>query len=276
MTGTLPTVTCIGELLWDVLPAGRVLGGAPANCAYHLAQLGLGVRLVTRLGRDELGAAAIDALQSRGLPTADVQWDERLPTGAAHVSLDPAGHASYRFVTPAAWDAIAAPAFDPEVVVFGSLAQRDPRSAAAVRGFAARAAVRVFDVNLRPPFTRLDAVIESLPLATLLKVNDDEAAQLASLLALPASLPEFAAALAARHGHRVVCITRGAAGAAMWTDGAWYETAGVPIVAVDTVGAGDAFLAALIRGWLAGEAPQHVLETANRRGASVAARSGAM
>jgi fructokinase len=134
----------------------------------------------------------------------------------------------------------------------------------------------VYDVNLRPPFTRFDAVIESLPLASLVKVNDDEAGQLAALLQLPASLPEFAAGLAARYGHRGVCITRGAAGAALWLDGAWYETAGVPIEPVDTVGAGDAFLAALIRGWLAGDPPLRMLEAANQRGAYVATRPGAM
>ncbi len=272
----LPTVTCIGELLWDVLPSGRVLGGAPANVAFHLRQLGLPVRLVTRLGRDEMGAAAHDALREHGLPVDDVQWDETLPTGAAHVTLDESGQASYRFVTPAAFDAIEAPEFVPEIVVFGSLAQRDERSAAALHHFVARASLRVYDVNLRPPFTSLDTVRRSLPLANLVKVNADEARLLAEALSLPAEPREFAQALAASCGTEVVCITRGAAGAALWRDAEWVEAPGVGVGAVDTVGAGDAFLAALVHGWASGLESATLLQRANQLGAYVAARRGAM
>jgi fructokinase len=272
----LQTVCCIGELIWDVLPSGSNLGGAPANVAYHLARLGLPVRMISRLGRDELGNAARDALQSRGVPICDLQWDDKLPTGAAHVVLDASGQAAYRFVTPAAWDAITLPAFTPEVVVFGSLAQRDARSASALLEFARRAAVRVYDVNLRPPFTAMEIVAQSLPLATLVKVNDEEAERIGTALQLPRHGRKFAEALAARFGVRLVCITRGAGGAAMWTGGAWFETDGVPIEPVDTVGAGDAFLAALIRGWLAGDEPPRIIERANRLGAYIATQCGAM
>lgn len=273
---TRPTVTCIGELLWDVLPDGRKLGGAPANVAFHLAQLGLPVRLVTRVGRDELGEAARGALQAHGLPTDDLQWDDALPTGAAHVLLDAAGIASYRFVTPAAWDAIAVPDYVPEVVVFGSLAQRDERSERAVHEFVARASVRVYDVNLRPPFTTLDIVRASLPLATVVKVNDEEAGLLAEAFGLPRELESLAAGLAERYGTQLICITRGASGAAIWARGTWAEAPGLPIEPLDTVGAGDAFLAALVHGWLAGDPATHILERANRLGAYVATRAGAM
>lgn len=276
MSPTPPTVTCIGELLWDVLPSGRVLGGALANVAFHLRQLGLPVRLVTRLGRDESGEAAREALRANGLPVDDVQWDDALPTGAAHVTLDAAGQAAYRFVTPAAFDAMEAPAFAPEVVVFGSLAQRDERSASALQAFVARAARRVYDVNLRPPFTPMAIVARSLPLANVVKVNVEEAALLAQALSLPVDLPAFAAELAGRYGIEVVCITRGPGGAAAWRAGEWAEVPGVTVEAVDTVGAGDAFLAALVQGWLAGAAPRELLERANRLGAYVAARRGAM
>ena len=272
----LPTVTCIGELLWDVLPSGRVLGGAPANVAFHLRQLGLPVRLVTRLGRDELGTAARDALREHGLPVDDVQWDDSLPTGAAHVTLDDAGQASYRFVTPAAFDAIEAPDFAPEIVVFGSLAQRDKRSAAALQAFVERASLRVYDVNLRPPFTNLETVRRSLPRANLVKANADEAALLAEAFSLPTDLRDFAAALAASYGTELVCITRGASGAALWRRGEWVESAGVTIDAVDTVGAGDAFLAALVHGWATGLATGVLLQRANQMGAYVAGRRGAM
>ena len=95
------TIACVGELLWDVLPDGRTLGGAPANVAYHLGRLGHVARLVTRVGRDEPGGAARAVLAARGIDVADVQMDGELPTGAAHVTLDSQGHAAYRFVTPA-------------------------------------------------------------------------------------------------------------------------------------------------------------------------------
>ena len=271
-----PSIACVGELLWDVLPDARTLGGAPANVAYHLARLGHPATLVTRVGRDEPGEAARALLAARGVPVANVQWDDALPTGAAHVTFDASGQPAYRFVTPAAFDAIEPPPVVPDVVVFGTLAQRDARSASTIRHMAAAARVAVYDVNLRPPFTSLDAVAASLPLATIVKLNDDELGTLAEALGLPAERSAFARRLAVRYGARVVCVTRGAAGAGLLLGGRWHETAGIATSAVDTVGAGDAFLAALLEGWLGGRAPGAILERANRLGAHVAAQRGAM
>jgi fructokinase len=270
------TIACVGELLWDVLPTGRTLGGAPANVAYHLARLGRAVTLVTRVGRDELGDAARAELAARGVPVADVQVDAALPTGAAHVTLDAHGHASYRFVTPAAFDALEPPAHAPHVVVFGTLGQRDPRAAATIRRLAAAARVAAYDVNLRPPHTSIDTVIASLPLATLVKLSEEEAVTLASALGAPADHAAFARFMNERFGARLVCVTRGAAGAGLWSGGEWHDVAGIAANAVDTVGAGDAFLAALLDGWLAGRAPVEMLERANRLGAYVATQRGAM
>jgi len=266
----------MGELLWDVLPEGRTLGGAPANVAYHLARLGASATLVTRVGRDEPGEAARAALAAHGVSVADVQWDETLPTGSAYVTFDAHGQPVYRFVTPAAFDAIEPPLHAPEVVVFGTLAQRDSRSAATIQRLAMNARVAAYDVNLRPPFTSLDAVLASLPLATLVKLNEDELATLAAAFALPTEPREFAGAVAQRYGARVVCITRGRQGAGLMMDGRWYETAGIVTSTVDTVGAGDAFLAALLHGWLDGGTPDAILDRANRLGAYVAAQRGAM
>jgi fructokinase len=270
------TIACVGELLWDVLPTGRTLGGAPANVAYHLARLRRDVTLVTRVGRDEPGDAARAELAARGLPVADVQGDAALPTGAAHVTLDAHGHASYRFVTPAAFDALEAPAHAPGVVVFGTLGQRDPRAAATIRRLATGARVAVYDVNLRPPHTSIDTVLASLPLATLVKLSDEEAATLAAAFGTPTAHAAFARTLSERFGARLVCITRGVGGAGLWTGGDWHDVAGIAANAVDTVGAGDAFLAALLDGWLSGRAPAGILERANRLGAYVATQRGAM
>jgi fructokinase len=269
-------IACIGELLWDVLPSGRTLGGAPANVAYHLMRLGHAATLVTRVGRDELGDAARADLVAHGLGVADVQVDEALPTGAAHVTLDALGHATYRFVTPAAFDAIEPPAWAPQVVVFGTLAQRDARSAAVIRRVAAMARFAVYDVNLRPPHTSLDTVIASLSLATLVKLNADEAALLAAALDVSAEPGDLARHICARHGCRLVCITRGGDGAGLWAEGEWHEAVGIAVATVDTVGAGDAFVAALLAGWLEGRTPAETLGRANQLGAYVATRRGAM
>jgi fructokinase len=270
------TIACVGELLWDVLPDGRTLGGAPANVAYHLGRLGHAARLVTRVGRDEPGEAARAVLAARGIDVADVQMDGELPTGAAHVTLDSEGHATYRFVTPAAFDAIERPAYSPGVVVFGTLAQRDARSAATIRRMAVAARVAVYDVNLRPPHTPMETVLASLPLATLVKFSEEEAASLAVALGISAEHGAFARHLCERYGSQLVCITRGAGGAGLWTGGGWHDAAGIATDTADTVGAGDAFVAALLAGWLEGRAPAEIIDRANRVGAHVAARRGAM
>jgi len=270
------TIACVGELLWDVLPDGRTLGGAPANVAYHLARLGHAATLVTRVGRDELGDAARAELAARGLDVAQMQVDDELPTGAAHVTLDSEGRAAYRFVTPAAFDAIEPPARTPDIVVFGTLAQRDARSAGTIRRLAAAARIGVYDVNLRPPHTSVPAVLASLPSAALVKVSEEEAATLAAALGTSAEHRAFARHLSERYGSQLVCITRGAGGAGLWTGGQWHDAAGIATDKADTVGAGDAFVAALLAGWLEGRAPAEILERANRLGAYVATRRGAM
>jgi len=270
------TIACVGELLWDVLPDGRTLGGAPANVAYHLGRLGHAAAVVTRVGRDAAGDAARAELAVRGVAVADVQVDAELPTGAAHVTLDAQGHAAYRFVTPAAFDAIELPERVPDVVVFGTLAQRDARAAGTIRRLAAAARVALYDVNLRMPYTSLEAVLASLPLAAVVKLSEDEAATLAAALGASGEHRALARYVSERYGSRLVCITRGAGGAGLWTGGQWHDAAGIATHALDTVGAGDAFVAALLAGWLEGRAPAEILERANRLGAYVATRRGAM
>ena len=268
------TIACVGELLWDILPAGRVLGGAPANVAYHLSRLGCDSRLITRVGADERGEAAIEALSERNMATAEIQVDPKLPTGAAYVQLDGA-HARYEFETPAAWDAIEAPATGVDVIVFGTLAQRDARSAATIRQLARDAALAFYDVNLRAPYTTFDLVLESLRLATVVKVNEVEIAALASELRVPAEPPGFAAAIASRFPAKAICVSLGAQGAGLWTSGQWIELRAPHVVVADTIGAGDAFLAALVEGILSTRSTESALARAIALGSFVATRSGA-
>jgi fructokinase len=268
------TVACAGELLWDVLPSHRVLGGAPANVAYHLSRLGCDSRLITRVGADERGDAAIRMLGDRGMRTTDIQVDRTLPTGAAYVQLQNA-QATYEFETPAAWDAIEPPVTSVDAVVFGTLGQRDPRSAATIRNLVRGAPASFYDVNLRAPYTTFDIVIESLQLATVVKVNDAEIAALASVFGLPTQPPDFAAAIASRFPAHTICVSLGANGAGLWSGGRWIELRAPSIVVADTIGAGDAFFAGLVEGILSARPADEALSRAVALGSFVATRSGA-
>lgn len=270
-----PAVACVGELLWDVLPDRRTLGGAPANVAYHLHRLGVAVRVVTRIGRDPLGAAARVEFERQSLDLAGLQVDENLPTGAAHVCLDERGNAGYQFVTPAAWDAIDYREADRSpVVVFGTLGQRDPRSRATITRLAA-GVDGILDMNLRPPYVDLKIIVASLERAALVKLNEEELQHVAAALDISADPVRFAAALEQRFGVRTVCITRGARGARLVEAGALHEALPLPVEVVDTIGAGDAFLAALLLGRLRGAPWRATLALATQLGALVASAPGA-
>lgn len=271
-------VICVGELLWDILPTGqRLLGGAPANVAYHLKRLGADVRLISRVGEDELGAAARLELERLGLSDEGVQSDGKLPTGSATVQCTAEGLVEYDFVTPAAWDRIQdVDVGAADAVVFGTLAQRDTCARESIRRIVRSALVRVYDVNLRPPHTGLEIVTESLQLATVVKMNEQEAEILGRQLALPREPKKFAEALKQRYGPTVICVTRGERGAWLVADGEWSEVRGRHVEVVDTVGAGDAFLAAFVVGLLSNAPWGSVLREADRLGSLVASRQGAM
>lgn len=268
-------VICVGELLWDVLPDRQTLGGAPANVAYHLHRLGVAVRVVTRIGRDGLGEAARAEFERQSLDLDGLQWDDALPTGAAHVRLDERGNAGYRFVTPAAWDAIEYRESDRRpVVVFGTLGQRDPRSRATITRLA-EGADGILDLNLRPPYVDLSIIGDALARASLVKLNDEELLTVAGGFDLPTEPLAFAASLAKRHGVRTVCITRGGRGALVAEAGVLHEALPVPVDVVDTIGAGDAFLAALLVGRLRAAPWGATLAMATQLGALVAGAAGA-
>ena len=277
-----PETLCVGEVLWDALPLGLFLGGAPFNVACHLRALGHPAALVSAVGRDRLGDEARRRVAARGVAADLVQTHDALPTGFVAVSLDAHGEPSYRIEAPAAWDALVLTdgligrARRARAVVYGSLAGRTPATWRVVEALAAAAPLRVFDVNLRPPHDRPAAVAAGLGPADVVKVNAAELGRLAGWFDLPADgLEPAARALAERFGAGTVCVTRGADGAALLHGGAWHEDAGAPVVVRDAVGAGDAFLAALLDGLFAGAPAAAVLARANAAGAFVAGRLGA-
>jgi fructokinase len=249
----------IGEVLWDLLPAGAQLGGAPANFACHARALGAHAGVVTRVGNDALGHDILRRFEARGLSVDLVQVDESAPTGTVAVELDAAGGPRFTIHEGVAWDLLLATegalgaAAAADAVCFGSLGQRREPARSSIQALVAAAparALRIFDVNLRPPFTSREAVEQSLRLANVLKLNDTELPVVASLLGAGGSPEAQIEDLARRFDLRVVALTRGARGSLLRGSDGWADHPGLAAEVVDTVGAGDAFTAALALGLL--------------------------
>ena len=280
----MPTgeVLCVGELLWDALPAGLFLGGAPFNVACYLSAAGVPTTMVSRVGADRLGEEAVRRAQRYGVGTDLVQVDPTLPTGFVGATIDESGQPTYVIEDAVAWDAIEASdvllarAGRARAIVFGSLAQRHATTRRTIERLWEGSALQVFDINLRPPFEDRDVIRGSLQRADVVKVNREELHRLASWFELPNGDRESASALSGKFSCPVVCVTRGAAGAGLWRDDTWTEHEGFKVEVRDTVGAGDAFLAVLLAGLLSGADSETLLKNANRIGADVASRAGAL
>ncbi len=277
-------IVALGEVLWDLLPAGRMLGGAPANFAFHAHALGAAARLISRVGDDALGGEIMQRFSAAGLPVDGLQMDPAAPTGAVSVDLSADGQPCYTIHRGVAWDAIAAaPAAlamvaDAEAVCFGSLAQRSPISRASIRLLVAASppqAWRIFDVNLRQDFYTPETIEASLELANVLKLNETELPVLAEMFGLGGELPHQLTALAARFALRAIALTLGARGSVLLVDGVFSTYHGKPTVVRDTIGAGDAFTAVLSLGLLAGWPPERINERANAVAAFVCSQPGA-
>lgn len=257
-----PNFVGLGEVLWDVLPDGRQLGGAPANFAYHAAALGARAGIVSRIGRDPLGTELLARLRQLDIATEAVEVDPAAPTGTVTVSLEADGQPGYTIHEAVAWDHLAAAEAGcravaaADAVCFGTLAQRSARARASIHtllGHARRDALRIFDVNLRQHYYSRDLIEHSLALANVLKVNETELPLLAGMFRLGGDEAAQVAELARRFSLRAVAFTRGGRGSLLHADGVTCEHPGLPVQVKDTVGAGDSFTAAfalgLLRGW---------------------------
>ncbi len=275
----------LGELLWDILPSGKQLGGAPANFAYITSLLGDEGIPASRLGQDALGAGAILRLRELALPTAFIQEDAEHPTGTVQVEVDAAGQPRFEISESVAWDFLEwTPqwqrlAQQTDAVCFGSLAQRSERSRSTIRRFllASRPnAVRVFDVNLRQNFYTAQVLAASMKLATVVKLNHEELPKIMRLFELEHHGEEDSARrLLSLHDLKLACITRGDRGSLLLSADECSEHPGFRVKVADTVGAGDAFTAALVHEYLRGTPLTQINENANRVGAWVASQSGA-
>ena len=281
----------LGEILWDLLPSGKQLGGAPANFTVMSARLGNRGVIASRVGCDALGEEARAYLAPLPADLDYLQTDEEHATGSVSVTLQD-GQPEYVIHQPVAWDFLACTpewrglAQRADAVCFGTLAQRHDVSRESIHSFLAATTencVRVFDVNLRKPFYDALVLADSLQRATILKINEIEMPIVMALLGLAedtgsdeASLLQSAQVLLDHFPLRLVCTTMGSQGSLLVTRDSYHRHQGIPTQVADTVGAGDAFTAALVRSFLQG-APLAVLnEAGNRWGSWVASQRGAM
>lgn len=279
------TVVGLGEVLWDILPDAMHLGGAPANFAYITSLMGDRGVVASRVGADSRGQEARRRTEALGLTATFLQTDEVHPTGTAQAWVDGKGQASFVFAQPAAWDFLAwTPpwqdlAKEADAVCFGSLAQRSPQSRETIRNFlraTPETAVRVFDVNLRGDFYSPEVIAESMRLADIVKLNDEELPQIMRLGGLPHSDERSSAEkILQLYDLELVCVTRGNRGSLLIGKSSSSEHAGFRVNVADTIGAGDAFAAGLTHEYLHGASLDGMNEVANLVGAWVASQPGA-
>ena len=278
-------VVGLGELLWDLLPAGKQLGGAPANFAYITSLLGDWGIPASRIGQDALGHEAIRRLNQLGLPTEFIQHDAEHATGTVNVEIDRTGQPCFEISESVAWDFIdwtpqwGELAQQADAVCFGSLAQRGERSRSTIRQFLRAMqprTVRVFDVNLRQHFYSREVLAESMRLATITKLNHEELPRVMRLFELDhRNEQDSARRLLTSHNLKLICVTRGNGGSLLISPDGQDEHPGFKVKVADTVGAGDAFTAAMVHGYLRKTLLTQINETANRVGAWVASQAGA-
>lgn len=279
-----PLCVCIGEVLWDLLPGGKVLGGAPINVAAHAVQLGIRGAAISAVGEDTDGLEILNRLREMNVLVEGMRVVTGLPTGVVDVMLDGAGVPSFSIRKPAAWDAILVDdcieklVQNADSVVFGSLAQRDPRSRQAIRQLLQECrpeCLRVFDVNLRHPFYNGEIVRSSLALANVLKLSDEELPIISDMLGLSGEEDDRLGVLRRRYDLDLLIYTKGAKGSRIMAAGQDESHPGYPVFVVDTVGAGDAFTAAVIVGRLLGIELVCLQDLANRVAAYVCTQTGA-
>lgn len=274
----------IGEVLWDLLPTGRQLGGAPANFTFHARNLGADAALITRIGDDGLGQEALRKLK-KYFPRTLIQIDDRHPTGVVEVAFPSHGNPRYTISQGVAWDYLAAtqPALSAvqhaDAICFGSLSQRSPTSCFAIYELLQAApdnTLKIFDINLRQDFFTRSAIEKSLQLANMLKLNFDEMDQLCRLFQINGTPRQKILWLARSFNLQTVALTLGAEGSMLYHGGQWSIEHCAKVDIVDTIGAGDSFTAALVTGLLHGLKPSICHRFATEVSGYVCSQTGGM
>ena len=274
-------ICCFGEVLWDILPHDEVIGGAPLNVALRLQSLGNKVHMISSIGKDERGRGIKEYLKNAGVSTKHLQLHQELATGAVDVQLSSDGVATYTIEYPKAWDKILFHSeMEPTVAnadafVFGSLSVRDEVSEDTLRQLLSFATYKVFDVNLRPPHYVMERLEYFLKAADLLKFNEEEITEICENLNFFGTMEDLIIAMNAYTEATTICVTRGHNGAILYHNESFFYNSGYEVSVVDTIGAGDSFLATIVHCLLNHTNPQEALDRACAMGSLVASKSGA-
>ena len=281
-------ILSFGDMLWDLFPEGPRFGGAPGNYACHAARLGAEVYMVSGVGAGERGTAALDVLKGQGVKDDLVQRLENYPTGIVTVEVDEGGKPTFEIGEDAAWDhwewnpAIEEKVREADAVCYGTLGQRGQKPRAGIRKAMEVAkeegVLRVHDVNLRPPFFDDELIRDSLAMASVYKLSDDELDRVCQACGIPLSADPLDSlrAILKKYSLEVLVMTKGAEGAVLLTADSAFEQPGMKTEIVDTVGAGDSFTAALTLGLLRKDSFPEILRDACEVAAKVCSHAGAV
>jgi fructokinase len=272
---------CFGEVLWDMLPTGKMPGGAPMNVGFHLNNFDFQTSIISRIGTDDLGNEILSFMNKSGLNTEFVQRGQTHLTGVVKVNLDDSNEVSYKIVQPVAWDYIKV---DPKVLdsvkkcdafVFGTLAARSEETLHTLKEYLKIAPFKVLDVNLRPPYYNQETLSYLLDKADVVKMNHHELEEISAWYFEATSTNQRIEMLSKTFDIPTICVTLGADGALLFTKGKFTQCSGIPVEVVDTIGSGDSFLAALIKGLIQKQDETECLNFACATGAYVATQKGA-
>ncbi len=273
---------CFGEVLWDIFPDKKTIGGAPLNVALGMHAMGIDTQVVSKVGKDSLGIEIQEYVHQQGICPLLIKQCSDYPTGQVQVSLNEKGSATYEIISPVAWDqitlnsSIKSAVKQADVFVFGSLAARNEVSKKTLFELLELASFSVFDVNLRPPHYTPELLIRLMKKASFIKFNDDELLEIAKYMGSDfKTLDQNIHYVASKSNTSKLCVTRGEHGALYYDQGTIYSHSGFQIEVADTVGAGDAFLAGLITQLMQKKSPLYILEFACAMGALVAKHHGA-
>ena len=279
-------VVGMGEALWDVLPEGKKLGGAPANFAYHVSQFGLESRVVSAVGDDKLGKEILDNFRKKELN--GIVETVPYPTGTVQVTLDDVGVPCYDIKEGVAWDnipytdALEELARQTRAVCFGSLAQRSVVSRQTIGRFLDAMpdtpdTLKIFDINLRQNFYTKEVLCDSMRRCNILKINDEELVTVSRMFGYPGiDLQDKCWILLGKYNLKMLILTCGVNGSYVFTPGcvSFVETPRVQVA--DTVGAGDSFTAAFVSAILKGKTVNEAHRLAVNTSAFVCTQQGAM
>ncbi len=276
------SAVCFGEVLWDIFPTHKKIGGAPLNVALRMNSLGVETAMISRVGEDENGEDILSFLSSQEITTDLIQVTKEYKTGAVNVMINEKGNASYDILYPSAWDKIAETEImdkvisEADVFVFGSLICRDEVSRITLLNLLDKAKYKVLDANLRAPYYTTEILNNLLQKADFIKLNDEELREISRELGSPYnSFEQNIKFIAEKTNTKQVCVTKGEFGAVLYYNDKFYYNSGYFVKVVDTVGAGDSFLASLLIRLLRGKSPQKALNYACAVGALVAGQEGA-